>query len=67
MSATVERISPETAHEHLESDPDAMLVCAYDDKEKFEQNHLRGAVSLDQFESQAGSIRKDQEIIFYCA
>jgi 3-mercaptopyruvate sulfurtransferase SseA len=67
ISATAERISAETAHKHLESDPDAMLVCAYDDNEKFEQNHLQGAFSLDKFESQTDSLRKDREIIFYCA
>ena len=67
MSATVERISPETAHKHLESDPATMLVCAYEDNEKFEKNRLQGAISLDDFESRAGSLPKDREIIFYCA
>ena len=66
MSSIAERINPQTARQ-LESNPDAMLVCAYDDSEKFEQNHLNGAVSLDELESQAGSLRKDREIIFYCA
>ena len=32
MSATDERINPETERKHMESDLDAMLVCAYDDK-----------------------------------
>jgi rhodanese-related sulfurtransferase len=67
MSANAERISVATAHKHLESDPEVMLVCAYDDDEKFEQNHLQGAFSLDEFESQADSLRKDREIIVYCA
>jgi hypothetical protein len=38
---STERISPDKAHEHLESDPDIMLVCASDENEKFEQNHNR--------------------------
>jgi rhodanese-related sulfurtransferase len=67
MSATAERINIETAHKHLEADPGATLVCAYDDDEKFEHNHLQGAFSLGEFESQADSLRKDREIIFYCA
>jgi hypothetical protein len=67
MSATTERISPETAHKHLESDRDAMLVCAYEDNKKFEQNHLEGAFSLGEFASQADSLPRDREIIFYCA
>ena len=45
----------------------AMLVCAYDSEEKFEQNHLKGAIPLVEFESQVDSLPKDREIIFYCA
>ncbi|MCI0625332.1 MAG: ArsR family transcriptional regulator [Acidobacteria bacterium] len=67
MAASPERINPKEAHEHLESDSDAMLVCAYDDEDKFEQNHLKGAISLDELESQADSLPKNREIIFYCA
>jgi rhodanese-related sulfurtransferase len=67
MATNVERISPEEAHEHLESGRGTLLVCAYDDQDKFEQNHLEGALSLDEFESQADSLPGDREIIFYCA
>jgi rhodanese-related sulfurtransferase len=62
-----ERISPEQAQMHLESNPDALLVCAYDGEEKFRQNHLEGAISLSDFESRMDSTSKGQEIIFYCA
>lgn len=59
------RISPQQARESMAEG--AMLVCAYDDEEKFLKNNLEGAISLADFERQAGDIPKDQEIIFYCA
>jgi rhodanese-related sulfurtransferase len=65
-SSTVERISPQPARRHVESG-DALLVCAYDNEEKYQQNHLDGAISLDEFKLRANAIPKDQEIIFYCA
>ncbi|MCI0626660.1 MAG: rhodanese-like domain-containing protein [Acidobacteria bacterium] len=67
MARPAERINPKEAYEHLESGSGSMLVCAYDDEEKFEQNHLKGAISLREFEAQADSLPKDREIIFYCA
>jgi rhodanese-related sulfurtransferase len=63
---SAERINPKQAHEHMESNS-AVLVCAYEEDKKFEQNHLKGAASLVEFESQANSLPKDTEIIFYCA
>jgi len=62
-----ERISPRHAHEHRESDSNALLVCAYDSEAKFQQNHLDGAISQDEFRSRVDSLAKDWEIIFYCA
>jgi rhodanese-related sulfurtransferase len=67
MATRVERIDPQQAYAHLESDADTLLVCAYDSEEKFQQNHLDGAMSLEEFLSQADAIPKDREIIFYCA
>jgi hypothetical protein len=46
---------------------DALLVCAYEDEEKFAKNHLQGAISLNDFRSQEDSLSKDRELIFYCA
>lgn len=66
MADTVERISPEEAHEHMQSD-DALLVCAYDDPNKCDQFQLAGAMSLHQFRLQGDLVSKDKEIIFYCA
>jgi rhodanese-related sulfurtransferase len=67
MTDNVKRIGAEEAHEHLESDPEALLVCAYDDDAKFQHNHLAGAISLNDLESSADSLDRDREIIFYCA
>ena len=66
MAGLVERISPPQARQRVESG-NAMLVCGYDSDEKFRQYHLAGAISLEEFQSQAGSIPKNREIIFYCA
>lgn len=60
------RISPEEVREKVTSGS-ALLVCGYDDEDKFRQNHLEGALSLSDFKSRLASLTKDQEIIFYCA
>jgi rhodanese-related sulfurtransferase len=60
------RIPPEEAKQRITSGS-ALLVCAYDDEQKFKKNHLQGAISLTEFRSKIASLFKDQEIIFYCA
>jgi len=45
----------------------ALLVCAYDDDEKFKNNNLQGAISFADFRTKLPSLSTDQEIIFYCA
>ena len=45
----------------------ALLVCAYDDGDKFEQYHLGDAISLEAFKSKIDELEKNQEIFFYCA
>lgn len=59
------RISAEEARQKV-SAGSALLVCAYDDKEKFNNNHLQGAISLSEFKAKLPSLTKEQEIIFYC-
>lgn len=49
------------------NDGSALLVCAYDDNEKFINNHLQGAISLADFRSKLPTLSTDQEMIFYCA
>jgi rhodanese-related sulfurtransferase len=62
----VERISAQQAHQEVRSGK-SLLVCAYDSKEKFRDNHLEGAISFSEFESRKNGIPKNQEIVFYCA
>jgi len=45
----------------------ALLVCAYEDEQKFKALHLEGAISLNELRSRLASLPKDQEIVFYCA
>ena len=45
----------------------ALLVCAYDNDEKFRDVHLEGAISLADFKSRVPSLEREQEIFFYCA
>jgi hypothetical protein len=61
-----ERIGPEEVHKKLEAGT-IILVCAYEDDEKFKTFHLEGAISFTEFKSRLPSLTKDQEIAFYCA
>jgi rhodanese-related sulfurtransferase len=60
------RVSPQEVRDKVRAGS-ALLVCAYDDEEKFERNHLEGAIPFDEFKSRLSSLAKDQEIVFYCA
>ena len=60
------RVPPEEAKQKITSGS-ALLVCAYDDEQKFKKNHLEGAISLAEFKSKLTSLSNDQEVIFYCA
>jgi hypothetical protein len=60
------RISAEESRQRV-SAGSALLVCAYDDDEKFKNNYLQGAISLSEFKSKLPSLAQDQEFIFYCA
>jgi hypothetical protein len=43
----------------------ALLVCAYDNDQKFAQYRLEGAISLAELREKVETLAKDQEIIFY--
>jgi rhodanese-related sulfurtransferase len=60
------RISAEETRQRV-SEGSALLVCAYDDDEKFKNNHLQGAISLNELKSRLPAMTQNQEIIFYCA
>jgi rhodanese-related sulfurtransferase len=65
MTDTAVRIDPREARADMASG--ALLVCAYDDDQKWRQNRLAGAISFADFRAREASIPKDREIIFYCA
>jgi rhodanese-related sulfurtransferase len=58
------RIPPEAARRKVLSN-EAILVCAYEEEEKFRKMHLEGAISLNEFKSRVSSLPKEREIIFY--
>ena len=60
------RINVEKAYQKIKS-KEALLVCGYNDEEKFKAMQLEGAISFKEFESILPELSKDQEIIFYCA
>ncbi len=64
--AEPERISAQEVRRKVQSG-EALLVCAYDDEEKFRNLHLEGGISFQEFQSRLPSLSKDQEIVFYCA
>jgi rhodanese-related sulfurtransferase len=60
------RISPGKAKQKVKA-AEALLVCAYEEDEKFKEMQLEGAVSYKEFKKKVASLPKDQEIIFYCS
>ena len=65
--ANIKKIEAHEAHGILEANPHTLLVCAYEDEDMFLQNHLEGAISLQDFMLRMHSFAKDKPIIFYCA
>ncbi len=60
------RVTPEEAYPKVKSGA-AILVCAYNDDERYKQMQLEGSIPLSEFDSKLSQYSKDQEIIFYCA
>jgi len=58
------RTSPEDARKKVR-EGDMLLVCAYDDQGKFEQNELEGAISLDEFKERLPKMSKSTPFAFY--
>jgi hypothetical protein len=62
----VQRISVGDARRKVQANQ-ALLVCAYENDAKCKVMNLEGSIPLTSFRSQAASLPKDQEIIFFCA
>ncbi len=63
--AEIERIPVDRAHDDVQNGR-ALLVCAYTDEAKCSQMMLEGAMNMAEFERRLPSLRKEQELIFYC-
>lgn len=64
MPENAERIDVDTARSRVESG-NTLLVCAYDDDEKYQKMALEGSIPLSEFRSR--DVGEDREIVFYCA
>ena len=60
------RITPEETYQKLRAGK-ALLVCAYDNEERFRNLQLEGAISFSELRAKLPALAKDQEIVFYCA
>ncbi len=58
------RVTAEEVYGKLKSGK-TLLVCAYEDEERFRKLQLEGAISLNAFKSRVASLSRDQEIVFY--
>ena len=66
-AGVADRMEPQAAYQALKSNPNAFLVCAYEDEEKCRKNYLEGATTLRELQGREDSLPKDSELIFYCA
>jgi hypothetical protein len=60
------RVTPQEVYQKLKLG-ELLLVCAYDNEEKFRRMRLEGAISLSEFRSRLPKLSQNQEIVFYCA
>lgn len=60
----VERVSVGDARRRVQAGQ-ALLVCAYEGEERFQQVALEGAISYEAFQQRLSSLTTGQEIIFY--
>jgi len=60
------RITPQEAYTKVKAGQ-AILVCGYEDEEKFRAMRLEMAVSFAAFQKMLPTLPTDREIIFYCA
>lgn len=60
------RITPQEAYEKVKAGQ-ALLVCGYEEDEKFQALRLEMALSFAEFQRMLPALSKEKEIIFYCA
>ena len=64
--AEVSRLSADKVREGVVAGT-TLLVCAYDDDAKFKKFKLEGAIALSDFKMRLSDLRKDMQVVFYCA
>ena len=58
------RVSPVDIYQNVKSG-ETLLVCGYDDDQKFKKKRLEGAISLNDFRSRLSNLAKNQDVVFY--
>jgi len=58
--------SPRDAYERIAAGK-ALLVCAYPDADTCSKMQLQNAITRSELQARLPELRKDQEIILYCA
>ena len=64
--ADVVRRTPDEVKSSVDAG-DTMLVCAYDNNDKFAAYQLEGAIALSELRVKEEGLATDQDIVFYCA
>ena len=62
----IARIEPDVARREA-SERRALLVCAYDDRQRCRSIMLEGAIDMDELQARLPTLPKDAPLIFYCA
>jgi rhodanese-related sulfurtransferase len=61
-----QRISVSDVRQRMDRGEEFLLVCGYDDEQKWKDSGVTGSVSFGQFQAQLADLPKNKEIIFYC-
>ena len=61
------RVTPQDVRPRMREPDGPLLICAYEDEDKCRSVRLDGALTLKEFQHRLPTIRKDRELVFYCA
>jgi hypothetical protein len=61
-----QRISVRDVQQKLARHEGALVVCAYDDDQKWRGAGVSGSIPFSQLQAKLNTLPKTQEIIFYC-
>jgi hypothetical protein len=66
MIGDANRVTPSWVRDRRTGPDPALLVCAYDDDAKCRSMFIPGSITLNELIPKAGSLPKDQQLVFYC-